>query len=462
MLPCINDARPSPRPHSIASLFTVILLCVAPAAHAATLYGDANQDGIVGLADINTLVDWILGRTSAPAQGSQAFIDADVDGNGKVELQDLNLFVDRILGRITKFPVEEAAVSGTVRAWGDNSCSNLGDGTTIERHAPVSVTGLSGVQAIACGSGHVLALLTDGTVRAWGRNDYGQLGDGTIAERHAPVAVPTLSGIQMVVGGLYHSAALRNDGTVWTWGYNGLCQLGDGGQQNRSTPAQVAGLSGVKAVACGEYHTAALLTDGTVRAWGNNDCGQLGDGTTVRRATPVAVTGLSGVKAIASTKGGFTVALKTDGTVWAWGYNDYGKLGDGTTSERHAPVQALGLSSVQAIAASGEYHAVALLADGTVWACGRNLEGELGDGTTTERHTYVQVTGLSGVKAITCGRIHTAVVKTDGTAWTWGNNQFGQLGDGTVNGRSTPVQVTGLSGAQAVAGWTYTVALTVP
>jgi alpha-tubulin suppressor-like RCC1 family protein len=149
----------------------------------------------------------------------------------------------------------------------------------------------------------------------------------------------------------------------------------------------------------------------------------------------------------------FSLALKSDGTIWAWGENAIGQLGDGTTTERHTPVQ-VGtppLGEVTAVAA-GQGHNLALRSDGTVWAWGLNARGELGDGTTTDRLTPVQVQNLSGIKAIGAGDNHSLAVRSDGTVWAWGFNIRGQLGDGTTTDRHTPVQVQNLSGITAVAG----------
>jgi Regulator of chromosome condensation (RCC1) repeat len=185
------------------------------------------------------------------------------------------------------------------------------------------------------------------------------------------------------------------------------------------------------------------------------------------------VNDLTGVTAIA---GGcyHTIALKSDGTVWAWGYNGYGQLGDGTTTDSYTPVQALGpggsgyLTGVIAIASDG-YHTIAMKSDGTVWTWGHNVVGQLGDGTTTDRYTPVQVLGpdgsgyLTGVIAITRGFYHTIALKSDGTGWAWGNNGNGELGDGTVTDRYTPVPVSGLTGVIAVAGGgSHTIALAPP
>jgi len=363
---------------------------------------------------------------------------------------------------------------GTVWAWGRNEYGQLGDGTRTDRFTPVQVKGpggsdwLTDVQAVAAGGYHSLALKTDGTVWAWGRNNGGQLGDGTTTDRLTPVQVvgpggsDWLTDVQAVAAGVGHSLALKTDGTVWAWGWNEFGQLGDGTTTNSSTPVQVVGpggsgwLTDVQAVAAKWGHSLALKTDGTVWAWGGNWCGQLGDGTTTNSSTPVQVVGpggsgwLTDVQAVAAGVE-HSLALKTDGTVWAWGRNEYGQLGDGTTTDRYMPVQVKGpggsdrLTDVKAVAARWD-HSLALKTDGTVWAWGRNNSGQLGDGTTTDRLTPVQVVGPGGsgwftdVQAVAAGLHHSLALKTDGTVWAWGANWYGQLGDGTTTDSSTPVQ----------------------
>jgi len=210
------------------------------------------------------------------------------------------------------------------------------------------------------------------------------------------------------------------------------------------------------ATSAGSTHSLALKGDGTVWAWGNNSHGRLGDGTTTDSPTPVQVMAsadvpLTGVTAI-SALGAHSLALKSDGTVWAWGSNTHGQLGDGTTTDSPTPVQVSSLTGVTAVA-TGENHSLALKSDGTVWAWGNNANGRLGDGTTTDRLTPVQVSSLTGVSSITAGNYHSVALKSDGTVWAWGQNNDGQLGDGTTTDRLTPVQV--LTGATAIAAGNY-------
>jgi|GEM_PF-6595763 len=211
--------------------------------------------------------------------------------------------------------------AGEVWTWGRNDLGQLGDGTTINRLAPVQISGLTGVTAIVGGSGQTVALKLDGTVWTWGRNDLGQLGDGTTINRLTPVQVSGLTGVTAIAAASGHTVALKLDGTVWTWGYNNVGQLGDGTTTQRLTPVQVSGLTGVTAIASGYFHTVALKSDGIVWTWGQNDNGELGDGTTccslttgnIGRQNPVQVSGFTGVTAIADGLS-YTIALTTTPT----------------------------------------------------------------------------------------------------------------------------------------------------
>ncbi|MDQ8734335.1 fibronectin type III domain-containing protein [Paenibacillus sp. LHD-38] len=282
---------------------------------------------------------------------------------------------------------------GTVWAWG----SVWGMGS---KYSPVQVSDLSSVVAIASGHYHNLAVKSDGTVWAWGRNIYGELGDGSRTDRNTPVQVQGLGSVVDVAAGHLHSLALKSDGTVWAWGINESGQNGVPGgltfydgpytTNYRHTPVQVEGLSSVVAIAAGYSHSLAVKSDGTVWAWGDNSSGELGDGSTTTRYTPVQVTNLGSVTDIAAGSS-HTLALKSDGTVWTWGHNYSGQLGDGSTTSSSSPVQVSELDSVYAIATNDGSHSLAVKSDGTVWAWGNNSLGQLGDGTTINRYTPVQV-----------------------------------------------------------------------
>jgi len=194
-------------------------------------------------------------------------------------------------------------------------------------------------------------------------------------------------------------------------------------------------------LAAGWYHSLVIKTDDSLWAWGLNNSGQLGDGTTADRVTPIQV--LTGVAAVAAGND-HSLALKTDGNLWVWGLNAYGQLGDGTTTDQLTPVQIL--TGVAAVS-SGGWHTLAIKSDGSLWAWGYNYSGQLGDGTRTSRSTPVQV--LTGVAAVSAGDYHTLARKTDGSLWAWGYNGYGQLGDGTTTQRLSPVPVAGFAGPPA-------------
>ncbi|MBN8459853.1 MAG: cadherin-like beta sandwich domain-containing protein [Verrucomicrobia bacterium] len=355
-------------------------------------------------------------------------------------------------------------------AWGANSYGQLGDGTTTTSGLPVLVDRsgvLAGktVTAAATGDLHGLALCADGTLAAWGYNNNGQLGDGTTTARLSPVAVDR-SGllanktITAIAAGSSHNLALCADGTLAAWGHNGYAQLGDGTTADRTRPVAVnrngvlAGKT-ITAIAAGDSYSLALCADGTLAAWGDNYYGQLGDGTTLTTySSPVLVNrgGVLAGKTITAITVGWrcTFALCSDGTLAAWGMNDYGQLGDGTTTNRSLPVlvDRSGVLAGKTViaAAAADYHGLALCSDGTLAAWGNNSYGQLGDGTTTNRSRPVLVvrSGVLVGKTITViapGKSHNLALCSDGTLAAWGYNDNGQLGDGTTINRLLPVLV---------------------
>ena len=302
--------------------------------------------------------------------------------------------------------------------------------------------------SVSAGRSHVCALTTSGGVKCWGDNGRGQLGDGTRKERLKPVGVSGLgSGVTAISAGYVHTCALTTSGGVKCWGNNGGGELGDGTTKASRTPVDVSGLSsGVTAISAGGYlHTCALTTAGGVKCWGYNYYGQLGDGTTTQRLTPVDISGLtSGVAAISAGGTYHTCALTTSGGVKCWGSNGVGQLGDGTTTERLKPVDVSRLGSgVAAISAGGRAHTCALTTSGGVKCWGANHFGQLGDGTTKNRLKPVDVSQLGiGVAAISAGYYHNCALTTSDRVKCWGWNNNGQLGDGTTKNRLRPVDVS--------------------
>jgi len=268
-----------------------------------------------------------------------------------------------------------------------------------------------------------------------------------------PPAPSTLATVQRLATGHGTEFALKADGTVWAWGSNYGGELGTGTVYPFSaTPVQVKGLSGVKKITYSINNTVslfALKTDGTVWAWGSNDVGQLGNGTTTDSALPVQVSGLSGVQDLGTQiqTTPMIFAVKSDGTLWEWGQDSIIPQAANGPLASTVPVQLTTISGVAQVVTDG-YSVMVLKADGTVWGWGQNDFGQLGDGTTTATNTPVQVKALSGVQSVTIDNLDAYAVKSDGTAWAWGSNDQGQLGNGTTTSSSTPVQVRGLSGVQ--------------
>jgi alpha-tubulin suppressor-like RCC1 family protein len=335
------------------------------------------------------------------------------------------------------------AITGGVYCWGANLSGQIGDGTTTDRLTPVRVSGLSsGFADVAAGGSHSCALTTAGAVLCWGFNTSGQLGDGTVNQRNTPVPVTGLSsGVAAIVMDENHSCALTTAGAVLCWGENQGGQIGDGTTINRLTPVPVSGLSsGVVAIATGDRHSCALTNAGAVLCWGSNNAGQLGDGTTTDRLTPVPVSGLSSGVAAISVGNSTSCALTGARVVLCWGDNFFGQIGDGTTINRLTPVSVSGLSGVVTAISVGGPHICALTSGGAIQCWGLNVNGALGDGTTTDRRTPVFVSGLSGVvAAVAAGGTHSCALTTGGVVLCWGFNSRGQLGDSTTTTRLTPV-----------------------
>ena len=347
---------------------------------------------------------------------------------------------------------------GTVWTWGSNLFGQLGNGNNsmLNSKVPVQVQGLTGVIAVAAGARHTVAIKSDGTVWAWGDNTYGQLGNNntTMTKSVVPIQVPRLSGVNAVAAGLDHTVALDSSGTVWTWGYNSNGELGTNSSKAMSStptpavwisnnPPGAFNLTAITAIAAGNHNTVAVDSSGTVWAWGYKNS------TLGYSSVAVQVPGLSGVTAVAAGSA-HIVVLDSNGTVWTWGCNSYGQLGykPTTSSDSWVPAAVSGLSSVTAVAA-GQLYAFALGSNGTVWAWGYNSYGQFGDGSTTSSDVPVEVLPLSGLAAVAPSALEsvdslvttffTVALKPDGTVWAWGYNSSGQLGDDSTS-TSAPVK----------------------
>lgn len=308
-------------------------------------------------------------------------------------------------------------------------------------------------QTISSGGNHALAICNDNTIMTWGVNTYFQLGTTSLPNSNLPISIPSLSNVKMVSSGGYHSLALKNDGTVWAWGNNLHGQLGNGTIVDNSTPAIVPSLSNVKKiVAGGNAFSMALKNDGTLWAWGNNEDGQLGDGSITNKLTPVQI--ISNVIDIAAGHN-HTIVLKSDSTIWVWGNNSYGQLGINSTINSIIPIQVIGFNNIRSIAA-GSMYSFAIKNNGDVYSWGENSYGQLGLGDTTKRIVPTQINSISNVIKIKGGNGHTLAITADSILWAWGNKVYGQLGDGTTSSTSTcwceknPIQITAMTGATQI------------
>ncbi len=352
-----------------------------------------------------------------------------------------------------------AAPGESVWTAGLNADGQLGDGSTDNRasFALVADSGLAGVDDIAGGRQHALAM-RDGTVYSWGNGGQGALGFGGTTDQLTPRAVPGLSGVLQVAAAHYGSYVLLGDRTVRSWGYNVNGQLGDGTLTRRLTPVRVSGLTDVRQVAAGRDMAMAVVgASRTVRTWGRGTAGELGNGTnTTSQTTPVPVAGLSGVAQLAGGRNHVLARLQ-DGTVWAWGDNTYGQVGDGTQVNRNRPARVLGLTDVIDVAAGAEF-SVAVRGDGSVWTWGRSNRGQLGSGGTATRTVPGVVRGLPAMVGAGCGREHAVVHPLVGQAWGWGQDTYGQLGDRAGTARRSPVALPGMTGVrEAHGGFGFTV-----
>jgi len=294
-----------------------------------------------------------------------------------------------------------------------------------------------------------------GKLWAWGNDGFGQLGDNAISYRSSPIQVGSSIDWKTVSVGYSHTTAIKTDGTLWTWGKNGFGQLGDsttGIANSKSNPNQIGVLTTWLSVSAAGYCTAAVRTDGTLWTWGYNNNGQLGLGNTINTSSPGQVGNLTNWLSVSSGQY-HIVAIKTDKTIWTWGAGTDGKMGLGNTTSYSSPKQIGSLTDWLRISA-GVYHTAGIKIDGTLWTWGKNASGRLGLGDTLSRSSPVQVGLLTTWLSLAGGYLFSTAVKTDGTLWTWGSNPYGQLGLGNTTTYSSPKQVGALTTWKSTStGW---------
>jgi alpha-tubulin suppressor-like RCC1 family protein/tRNA A-37 threonylcarbamoyl transferase component Bud32 len=328
--------------------------------------------------------------------------------------------------------------SGHAACWGANDLGQLGDGSHEDHTGAVVVAGDLTFAQISAGASHTCGVTKDGDAYCWGNNDRGQLGDATTLQRDTPVRVGAAGPFKTVRAGFGHSCALSRSGTISCWGSNAYGQLGTGGGLTSARPGDVEGNLRFGAMAVGWNHTCGVTNAGEVYCWGSNNSGQLGDGTRDDRRTPARVASSQRFVAVAAGNQ-HTCGVTTVGEVYCWGRNNFGQLATGP-GDRSQPglVEATGVFTG---ITAGAVHTCGRTTAGLVFCWGRNTFGQLGDGTTTDRPAPVRVVGLSGAATVQASGAHTCAATSTGEDFCWGYNVEGQLGDGSRNHRSRPVRV---------------------
>jgi len=338
---------------------------------------------------------------------------------------------------------------GAAYCWGDNFSGQLGEGTSPAawyRSSPAPVAGGLRFTMISTGVWHTCGVTPGGAAYCWGDNFFGQLGDGTSVARATPVPVAGGLRFAAVSAGSFHTCGVTASGAAYCWGDNQNGQLGDGTTDRRTTPVPVKGAFTFTTISAGHAHTCGVISSGVAVCWGDDGSGQLGDGTpgaadhALYRPYPTPVVGVRGFARV-SAGNVHTCGTTTHGAAYCWGYNVWGQLGDGTTTQRSMPARVTGRLRFSVVDA-GSYFSCGVTISGAAYCWGENLDGELGDGTTVSQSSPVPVAGGLDFAAVRAGWYHVCGrMKTGAGTYCWGYNAHGQLGEGTTVSGLTPVPV---------------------
>jgi alpha-tubulin suppressor-like RCC1 family protein len=344
--------------------------------------------------------------------------------------------------------VRQDYAAGELWSWGCNTSGNLGDNTTVSKSSPVSVVGgFTDWCQISAGSNFSVSLRSNSTIWTWGCNNNGQLGDNTTTDRSSPISIvggyTDWTSISHDLCG--HMLAIRQNGTLWSWGNNTSGILGDNTVANKSSPVSVVGgFTDWCQVSAGGCSSSGVRTGGTMWSWGGGICGVLGDNTTVNKSSPVSVVGGFTDWCQVSVGDRTASAVRTNGTSWSWGIGTCGRLGDNTTVNKSSPVSVVGGFTDWCQVSVGHFHSLALRSNGTAWAWGCNQCGQIGDNTLVNKSSPVSVVGgFTDWCQIGAGCIHSLAIRLNGTAWAFGAGTQGRLGDNTATTKSSPVSVVG-------------------
>ena len=342
--------------------------------------------------------------------------------------------------------------NGSLWAWGDNSYGQLGQGwQSLYANSPINAIGNTTWAKVSAGNGFVLAIRSNGTLYAWGDNASGQLGDVSVVSKSSPVLVSGPAGASWaaIAAGSSHSLGITTTGQIYGWGENFYGQVGNNNTSNVSSPVALAGAGSISSwtmVAAGTIQSFAITIAGTLYAWGYNSGGALGDLTTVNKSSPVLVSGPAATSWATVSASDHSLAITTTGRLYAWGPNDYGGLGDLTVVGKSSPVLVSGPAATSWSAVEGgRFHSLGITTNGTLYAWGTNYLGMLGDLTTIEKSSPVLVSGPVNTSwsSVSCGSNHSLAITNSGRLYAWGYNNVGQLGDASLNSSSSPVLVSG-------------------